>query len=66
MANTLPHKDNASGLKGVWWDVARKKWSAQICVRGRKIHLGRFVDKEKASAAYANASIRHFGDFANA
>ncbi|TWA89542.1 HNH endonuclease [Bradyrhizobium stylosanthis] len=42
MANVKRHRDNASGFKGVAFDPRRGKFQAQICVGGRKKHLGRY------------------------
>ena len=40
-------KHNTSGIKGVTWDSARKKWRAQIHFKGRNYYLGRFAEKKK-------------------
>lgn len=47
------HLDNNSGLLGV--ERHRNKWSARICVQGKKTYLGTFVTKEEAHAAYVSA-----------
>lgn len=54
---------NTSGHKGVHWNKAKSLWVARINVERRKIHLGFFSDIEAASAAYAEASKRHHGEF---
>ncbi len=43
---------NSSGIRGVSWDKARKKWIASICVSGRQKNLGRFNNKEEAGSVY--------------
>jgi hypothetical protein len=54
--NKPRQKNNTSGIKGVSWSEARKKWLAQICVRGKNRNLGRFETIEGAQAAYLRAS----------
>ena len=41
--------------KGYCWDKSRNKFSAQIKLNGKKIHLGRFDNEEDASNAYKEA-----------
>lgn len=62
--NTLKHKDNTSGMKGVHWNNRDKKWSSDIMVNGKKIRLGYFKTKEDAYSMYCNACIKHHGKFA--
>ena len=33
---------NTSGVKGVSWNKNTNKWRADICINGKKIHLGSF------------------------
>jgi hypothetical protein len=54
----------ASKIKGVWFDKARGKWSSQICIDGKRYHLGRFDREEDAAKAYRGAALRLHGDFA--
>jgi hypothetical protein len=61
--NTRVRSDNTSGVKGVWWDSARRKWASEIRVRGRKLFLGRHNDLESACEAYAYASEKFHGEF---
>lgn len=56
------NKNSKSGSRGVFWHKENRKWHAQINA-GRKIHLGFFNEKSEAEAAYAEANIKHFGDF---
>lgn len=41
--------------RGVCWNKAKQKWEAYICVVGRKLYLGLFVDEDDAADAYALA-----------
>ena len=40
--NAKRHKNNTSGVKGVYWHKTATKWTAQITVDGRKVYLGLF------------------------
>jgi hypothetical protein len=55
---------NTSGSKGVSWNKARNKWTAQIKINGRQKHLGVFKNVEDAKSAYAIAAVASYGEFA--
>lgn len=55
---------STSGLRGVWFDKARKKFVAYIGVDGKQRTLGRFDDSTSAAQAYDVAAIEAFGEFA--
>lgn len=55
---------NTSGFKGVSFFKETKKWRSQIEACGRHYHLGYYVTKEEAYAAYCQAARRLHGDFA--
>ena len=57
-------RGNTSGFKGVTKDRSRRKWTAQIQVRGKNHYLGTFGRAEDAAAAYAAAARRLHGRFA--
>jgi hypothetical protein len=42
--------NNRSGINGVCWSKASRKWVANISINGARIHLGTFADIEKAHA----------------
>ena len=63
-ANSKISKNNKSGFKGVCWDKAKKKWLAQITVKRKKIHIGRYDKAEDAHHAYCEAAKKHFGEYA--
>ena len=50
------------GLKGVRFQSG--KWTAQIYINKKHVHLGRFPSKDEAHAAYAAKAKEVFGDFA--
>ena len=49
---------NTSGVTGVHFSKARKKYMAQIRVDGENIFLGRFETLEEAAAARAEANLK--------
>lgn len=52
------------GLKGAYWHRLRGRWMAAITVNRKQVHLGYFDSAELAHAAYKNAAIAAFGEFA--
>jgi len=58
--NRSHRKDNVSGVPGVFWVNARKRWYARI---GKK-YLGEFASFEQAVEARKNAEEAEFGVFA--
>lgn len=60
--NAGPPKDNTSGFRGV--SANRGRWGAYINVDGKRHWLGTFDTQEEAAAAYAEAALKHFGEFA--
>lgn len=69
-ANRRVSKNNRIGVKGVGISYEPKKAStapryrARIRVDNRLIHIGYFPTPEAANQAYAEAAVRHFGEFA--
>jgi hypothetical protein len=65
MANSFGHPScRRSSFKGVGWFARISKWTAQITVRGKKVHLGYFTDEREAAAVYNTAAKKYFGQFA--
>lgn len=54
---------NKSGVKGVWYDKTRKKWTAEIMFQRKKYWLGRFDEKEDAVKARIDAEERLHNGF---
>lgn len=57
---TEPHRNNRSGAKGVWFDTKRGQWEAYINVHGKRIHLGRFGNRDDAVKVRARAEEEYF------
>jgi hypothetical protein len=53
-----------SGILGVVWREDRQKWTAQIRIGYRMVHLGVFKDKDDAAAARKKAEAAFFGSYA--
>lgn len=63
IASQKMSKRNTSGIKGVWYDQRRGKWTADIMFRRKKYRLGRYKKKEDAAAARKEAEERLHGGF---
>ena len=50
-----PNRNNKSGVKGVHWSEADRRWIAQIGFRGKEIYLGRYKRIEDAARARKKA-----------
>lgn len=62
--NSGLQSNNTSGVKGARYYKARSKYVARIKVNGKDIHLGYYSTLIEASAAYDQAAIYYFGEFA--
>jgi hypothetical protein len=63
--NRSINKNNKSGTKGVSWNKQRNKWTAQIRINGKLIHLGSFLNKEDAINIRIQRAKNEFGEFIN-
>jgi hypothetical protein len=61
--NARPRKSRA-GYKGVAWAKDKNLWRGNICVNGKRIHLGYFRTSVAAARAYDAAARKYFGEFA--
>lgn len=59
--NTLAHRDNLTGVKGV--SVNGGKFRARIWVNGKEISLGVFLKLEEAAEAYKQASLKYHNQY---
>lgn len=55
--------DNKTGVTGVIFDRARKKYKAYIRVGGKQKIIGRYSSMKDAVAARRREQEKHFGDF---
>ena len=62
--NKKLHKNNNSGIKGVGWHKASKKWRARITINRIQHNLGLFDDKELAELVVMEARNKYHGEFA--
>ena len=58
MRNQSVSGKNTSGVTGVYFSKAKKKYVAQIEVNWKVIHLGYFDTLEEAAAARAEANLK--------
>ena len=58
--NTRNHCTNKTGVRGVSWSKAKKKWRAAIYVDNRQKHIGYFDDLSAAAEARKLAEERHW------
>jgi hypothetical protein len=63
--NRYKPKQCSSKFKGVSWHNNNARWTAQIGIPGKLIHLGSFKLEECAALAYDMAALREFGEFAH-
>jgi hypothetical protein len=56
---------NTSGTKGVCWHKGQKRWLAKICINGKVIHLGYFINKDDAINIRVQSAKDAFGEFIN-
>jgi hypothetical protein len=64
MMNRSLHKNNTSGIMGVYFNKKRDKWVSRINAYRKHINLGEFKDKEDAIKARLKAEKEYFGEFA--
>ena len=62
--NRRCQRNNALGIKGVFWDKQRRLWSAEIHTNYRRRILGHFQTVEEAAEAYAKAAAKYHKTFA--
>ena len=61
--NVKSYSTNKSGVKGVSWSKAAKKWRAVLVFNKKYMHLGVFDTIDDAEAAYIAASLSFANEF---
>lgn len=62
----VKRKPGMSGVKGVTWDKAERKWLAQLKVENKKIWIGRYRSLDEAEQAYKKCLDLHHGKYTRA
>ena len=62
---TVLNKNSTSGYRGISWDKAREKWTAQLSLNYKHIYLGRFVDINDARRVVQEAIKKYHKEFSN-
>ncbi len=62
--NQSKSKRSKNKFKGISIDKRTNRVYAQICVNGKRIHIGTFSDDIEAARAYNKAAAHYFGEFA--
>lgn len=57
--NAVRPSNNTSGVCGVSWHKGDRTWQAQITLRGKRRHIGRFADFNDAVAARKAAEVKY-------
>ena len=55
-----PRNDNTSGVTGVSWNKSRQKWECYLNLKGNRIRLGMFSNKEDAIRARKEAEEKYY------
>ncbi|MCB5320093.1 HNH endonuclease [Yersinia massiliensis] len=63
--NQLMHKDNTSGVKGVYWDRHERKWRSRCWLGGKQRHVGIFTNLNEAELAVRQFREKNHGRFCN-
>jgi hypothetical protein len=63
--NSGMYSHNKSGIKGVCWNTAKKKWMVQIKVNSKQTYIGLYDDIELADLVAQEARNKYHGHFAN-
>jgi branched-subunit amino acid aminotransferase/4-amino-4-deoxychorismate lyase len=63
MQNTIKHKNNTSGFKGVDFVKSKQQWRARCRAYGKRFNLGLFETAELAHECYKEFAKKHHGEF---
>lgn len=51
--------NNKSGVRGVHWQESKKRWIAAMKIKGKRIHVGNFIDLKDAEKAMIEARLKY-------
>ena len=55
--------DNMSGHKGIWFDKSRQKWTVEIMINQKRIHLGRYIELKEALKIRKDGEIKYHKEY---
>ena len=64
MRNSKIRKDNTSGIKGVCWSIASKKWEVKFQLNGKTKHFGKYHDINVAKFVCETMRHKYHKEFA--
>jgi hypothetical protein len=64
--NSVKHRNNTSGYKGVYWHKRTGTWMVRIRVNYKRLFLGHFSSLEDAANAYREAVAKYHGEYGRA
>jgi hypothetical protein len=62
--NAKKYSTNTTGVKGVSYSKANRKYKTAIYINGKEKYLGYYETLEEASKVYREAAIEYYGEFA--
>ena len=63
--NSKISKNNTSGIKGVYWDKSRNKWTVRLAIDGKGKFFRRFDDIDLAKLVIEEVRNKYHGKYAN-
>jgi len=63
--NSKISKNNTSGIKGVYWDKSRNKWTVRLSIDGKCKFFKRFNDLDLAKLVIEEVRNKYHGKYAN-
>jgi hypothetical protein len=63
--NSKISKNNTSGIKGVYWDKSRNKWTVRLSIDGKCKFFKRFDDIDLAKLVIEEVRNKYHGKYAN-
>ena len=57
--NTKMSKNNSSGINGIYWHKAFRRWMPRISVNGKRVYLGSYKSLELAGLVREEAEVKY-------